>query len=235
MIPQMQAADIASFWSMVNKTDSCWDWTGFRKREAIFTFSGKRHSAMRVAYELHFGPIQAGQRVFHTCGNRFCVRPEHLLTGRRQQRSKQWLLQRVAKAPNGCWLWSKVKTGAGYGHFTMKGKTILAHRYSWELRHGPIPKHKVVCHQCDNPACINPDHLFLGSLKDNSRDMVKKKRCHPRHGVTHPCHKLTEDEVRKIRLYHANGIPQKTLVAQFRVSASVISQVVHRKSWKHLA
>lgn len=75
-----------------------------------------------------------------------------------------------------CWNWIASKKPRGYGHFFADGKQILAHRFSWELHMGPIPAEQCVLHRCDNPACIRPEHLFLGDYADNARDMTQKGR-----------------------------------------------------------
>jgi hypothetical protein len=76
----------------------------------------------------------------------------------------------------GCWEWSAATRLCGYGVLNVLGRTVDAHRISWELHYGPIPRGMVVCHRCDNPPCVRPDHLFLGTKRDNTHDMLRKGR-----------------------------------------------------------
>jgi len=76
----------------------------------------------------------------------------------------------------GCFLWTRGTISSGYGHLEVEGRLVLAHRRSWELTYGPIPKGLFVLHRCDTPSCVNPRHLFLGTAGDNARDMVAKGR-----------------------------------------------------------
>lgn len=78
-----------------------------------------------------------------------------------------------------CHIWIGYRNPAGYGVFIVDRKPVGAHRMAWRLANGPIPDGMLVCHRCDNPSCVNPDHLFLGTQLDNMRDMVKKKRAKP--------------------------------------------------------
>lgn len=86
--------------------------------------------------------------------------------------------QKVAKQDDGCWVWQGARAGHGYGTLKRgeRGLTKLAHRISWELHFGAIPDGMCVCHHCDEPPCVNPDHLFLGTVKDNVGDMLEKGR-----------------------------------------------------------
>lgn len=115
----------------------------------------------------------------------------------------KFIAQRIEPDLNtGCWLWSGCVKANGYGVIGVRraGKlhNTLAHRASWAQRHGPIPPGLYVCHRCDTPACVNPDHLFLGTQKDNLRDMYAKGRLQNR-GVLNASASLTEEQVRQIR------------------------------------
>lgn len=89
--------------------------------------------------------------------------------------------RRVERVESGCWLWRGSLDGGGYGQIsTAQGfAPAKAHRVSWEMRNGPIPDGMVVCHTCDTPACVNPDHLFIGTQQDNMRDCSRKNRINP--------------------------------------------------------
>jgi len=101
----------------------------------------------------------------------------------------------------GCWLWTAGKNASGYGYIYDSGKYVLTHRISYVLNIGPIPDGISVCHSCDTPACVRPDHLFLGTVKDNSDDMWRKGRGFCGEQATKNSHlrKLEENQVLEIR------------------------------------
>ena len=96
--------------------------------------------------------------------------------------SRFW--SRVIKTDT-CWIWDSARTAAGYGDFTLEGQVRTAHRYSWELAHGPIPEGMFICHHCDNPPCVRPDHLFLGTHQDNMDDAKAKRNMKTKQGGNH--------------------------------------------------
>jgi len=144
-----------------------------------------------------------------------------------------------------CWNWHGSHIRAGYGHVNHKSlpRRVMAHRFSWELHYGYPPGDLLVCHHCDNPPCVRPDHLFLGTLADNYHDCATKGR-HP-HGSTHylrlepervrgernPAAKLTEAEVFAIRTRRAGGARVRALAKEYGVSESLISAIFHGKVW----
>lgn len=125
-----------------------------------------------------------------------------------------------------CWEWQASKTSADYGKFAIHHRLWLAHRVAWVLTFGPIPEGLCVLHKCDNRACCNPYHLFLGTRGDNAADSMKKGR---------RARKLTEEEVLEIReLYAAGGMTQQELADEFGVSNPTISYITRRKTWNYL-
>ena len=134
---------------------------------------------------------------------------------------------------DGCWKWIGYLDPNGYGRLNIKNVPILAHRISYQLYRGGIPKGMSICHKCDNPFCVNPDHLFLGTQKDNMDDMINKGRDHKRgmKGSEHPRSKLDEEKVKLIRLSSKTDMQ---LSIEYGVSRSVIYDAKHRNTWKHV-
>ena len=134
---------------------------------------------------------------------------------------------------SGCWEWTAgLRNAAGYGGFCINRSMFLAHRISWEIENGKIPNNSCVLHKCDNPLCVKPSHLFLGSRTDNNVDRMNKGRSRPRIGSLNGRSKLTENEVRVIRIYHPTlALPD--LAKSFNVSKQVIWSIIHRKTWVH--
>lgn len=132
-----------------------------------------------------------------------------------------------------CWIWTARKNG-GYGHFGLDHKLVRAHRFAWTLEHGDIPEGLSVLHSCDNPSCVRPSHLFLGTQQDNVDDCIKKGRKRVPRGESHHLAKLTAKQVHEIRERVSGGALQQDIAKVYGVTEMCISRIVRRKSWKHI-
>lgn len=142
------------------------------------------------------------------------------------------------KQGDGCWKWEGAITKTGYGSFgTATKEWEAAHRYAYKITKGEIPPGKHICHSCDNRACVNPDHLFCGTPADNCADMWSKGRQqdYKNHVKGQRSHlaKLTEDQVLWIRDAY-EFMTLRAIAEKFGVSITPISQIVNRKTWKHV-
>ncbi len=157
---------------------------------------------------------------------------EHILSG---LLDRFW--QRVEKS-EGCWRWTGALNNNGYGLFWVGAKWggyKLAHRVSWIIHFGPIPIGKVVCHHCDNPPCPRPDHLFIGTDRDNIDDAIAKGRMIVPHGEKHHAAKLTADIVVEMRQLASEGrMSQRELARRYDVDHSTIKRVLNGTGWKHV-
>ena len=132
----------------------------------------------------------------------------------------------------GCWIWQRAKA-RGYGRLQINNKHVYAHRLMYENHVGPLGNGMSVCHACDTPACVNPEHLWLGTQKENIRDCVSKGRM-PRHGELSNRGFLTEDNVRAIREHVKGGRTQASVAIEYGVTNSHVSKIVRRVKWPHI-
>lgn len=144
-----------------------------------------------------------------------------------------------------CWLWTGGKNKKGYGEFwfPLRGKHTRAHQVSWILKYGDIQDGYCVLHSCDNPSCVNPYHLFLGTNQDNVDDKMKKGRWsstflsgvnHPQHGERSKFHKLTETDVLEIRKLKSQGMSLRRIGNKFGVSHGVVNNIIQGRKWAWL-
>lgn len=148
-------------------------------------------------------------------------------------------MQNVTVTDSGCWEWRLARDRKGYARTSSQGvKKVLAHRASWTVRYGD-PGELCVLHRCDNPPCVNPKHLFLGTIADNNADMTAKGRqsiAHLLHlGEDHGMSKLTEADVRRVRVLYGAGIYQREIGRRFGITQSQVHRIVTGKKWRHVA
>lgn len=148
------------------------------------------------------------------------------------------LAQRLARytAPpdaNGCKLWTGAKDSHGYGQMSWQGSHRLVHRLAWIVWNGPIKDGMFICHECDVPACVNADHLWVGPHVANMADMVSKGRARSSNlkGEAHGCAKITNDNVMDIR---ASTQSQRAIAKQYGVSQTLVGFIRRREIWRHI-
>lgn len=174
----------------------------------------------------------------------FCMRHYDLLrrTGSTNEREdapgltaplvvRFWRYVKKQNDTDACWEWEGKTEYTGYGRLKHDGKSLLAHRVSWTLHNGDIPDGLLVCHKCDNPPCVNPNHLFIGTQKENLADRAAKGRFHPTKGDRHGMSKLTEKDVVSVIM---DGRSFDEIASIYGVTRSNIHYIKTAKSWKHL-
>ena len=132
-----------------------------------------------------------------------------------------------------CWIWTSNHGGTAYGMLSVPaGQEYMAHRISWEIHFGKIPDGMRVCHTCDVPKCVNPDHLWIGTDEDNRQDMLSKKR--HAHGESSGISPFTNEQIDYIRVWYATGtVSQQTIANKYGVNQTAISAITRGDSWRH--
>lgn len=146
--------------------------------------------------------------------------------------------------PDDCWEWQGARFPSGYGFihagalYTSNKRFVKAHRLSWEIHNGPLPPGANVLHHCDNPPCVNPAHLYMGTRADNARDRGQRMRGreHRQRGESNRNARLTEADVRAI-IAELQKLPrrsQTSIAAQFGIKQAQVSRIMRRENWTHL-
>jgi DNA invertase Pin-like site-specific DNA recombinase len=139
------------------------------------------------------------------------------------------LIQDHCVEVNGCWIWTRSTRGKGYAQMTLSNrKQVYGHRASYMVNKGAIPDGGVVCHSCDEPRCCNPDHLFLGTQKDNMQDCVAKGRLRP--GRVGAPRKVSDEQRKRIAELRSQGMLQRQIAQQFGITQVRVSQLLKAQS-----
>lgn len=165
-----------------------------------------------------------------SCG---CLRREMLRRERGGPVAQRFEKYVMPEPNSGCHIWIGNRPDGRYGRFWVAGNGLLAHRAAWQLFRGPIPDGLAVLHRCDNPPCVNPGHLFLGTFQDNSDDMLSKGRS----AWGDRCWKARidmEDAAGVIAMYEAGGSRQSDIAARFGLTQSTVSKIIRGDTWRGL-
>lgn len=146
-------------------------------------------------------------------------------------RERFWSHVEVA-GPDDCWPWRGPEDGKGYGRLQIAGVRILAHRLSYLIAHRDLPGDLLVCHRCDNPPCVNPAHLFLGTNADNMADRDRKGR--QARGERNGYARLTDDVVRAVREAAAAGVSRDQIMERFCISRPTLCRIILHQGWRHV-
>jgi hypothetical protein len=188
--------------------------------------------SLQLKYSFLFPFLQAGIQMT-VFWYKFMV-SGHKLNWKGTSEERFWNFIKRGKKDD-CWGWVGGKTKDGYGHFSVNKKSVLSHRFSYELHFGKIIDDMSVLHRCDNPPCCNPEHLFLGTQKDNMQDCKKKGRiyvpdiCGEQNGRS----KLSYNKVNKIReIFLSKEYSQRKIAEKFNISFQSVWSICHGKIWK---
>ena len=216
---------------MVVSDDGCWHLPVTTRALRI---GGKTYSIVRLIYERYIGEWPGHKaKIGRNCGDMSCMSPEHIY--HRTPNYRFWeKVERVSDSTK-CWEWIHSKDGGGYGCFVESGspevKTEKAHRFSWRIHYGEIPKGLHVLHKCDKPSCVNPNHLFLGTNADNARDKMKKGRFKKLLGRKNGMNKLSKEDVFDIVGLHEDGYSYREIEKLYPVGMTQIGRIVRKESW----
>ena len=246
-------APLQNILQSVNVSGECWIWhgAGTKRKQPNMRIGAKTYAVKRVVFAIFHRTPNRKEEVFSTCGNQLCVSPTHIgvraasdraaaigiqLRERPKRDIHDRFWEKVAKGDeSSCWTWKAGRLTFGYGAFRVNGVSMGAHVVSWELANGPVPHGMHVLHRCDNPACVNHAHLFLGTQVDNNRDRDEKGRRRCGVGERHRRAVLTEPQVLAIRANPPTSYKDALAMAkELGVTYTAVYSVITGRSWRHL-
>jgi hypothetical protein len=199
----------------------------FSVAPSVLRYSAARYCSPECYHPTIIGQcLRCGASFRHSTSaqRKYCSHACAEQASRRPLSERFW--EKVDKSGD-CWVWTGATVRTGHGKIYAHGHPTAAHRLSYEWSYGPIPEGLCVCHRCDNPPCVRPDHLFLGTIADNNHDSIGKGRS--------ATARLTETQVREMRAsYAAHEGSFARLAQRFGVNPSTVGLIVHRKLWAHV-
>lgn len=229
--------------------EACWLWTGKPglHGHGQIGIRGKTFLVHRLMYMLEIGEIPISRKLYRTCKNKLCVNPNHLYLNdtnikdgifsktdieRFQQNVQFKFLDNGQLDHESCWEWTNCCDEEGYGKIGIKNKIYLTHRIAYMIERGKIPKEYCVRHDCDNPPCVNPNHLRIGTMDDDIQDKVLRNR--QAQGDTHPQSTLTSIDIREILtgIHNDKYFSTRQISKDYNVTIDTIRCFLTKKTWK---
>ena len=235
------------FWSKVDirEPEECWAWLAAKAGgQGVFSIGRSTYSARRIAWVFGFNgqvpeDLPHSFNIHTTCDTVDCCNPDHLFLAT--------IWERFARGyepgePEECWIWQGTITAAGYGVLNRKKTLFYTHRLAWIVHNsgGDLDPEglddydnlegHVILHKCDNPPCVNPNHLLIGNQSDNANDAVEKGRWNSEDRSK----RLGDEKVKEIRYLIQLGVPATNLAKRFNVHHQTILDIKHGRTWKHV-
>jgi len=220
------------FFSNIKKQNDCLIWQGDIKSDGNgrFYHDYERQNINIIAWQIYYSEKPKG-RIIKFCNKKLCIAKNHMGVNTNINDLERAFWSKVKKGSNDdCWEWIGNGDINKYGTFYCFGANTQAHRFSYRITNGNFLKELCVLHKCDNPSCVNPNHLFLGSHNDNVQDKVEKNR--QAKGSKNGRSKLNENKVKQI--LETSDSSNKLLAKKFNVSSDTIRLIKKRKIWKHV-
>lgn len=243
---------LKKYWNKVNVggDNECWNWNG-RIFNSIpmfsYSSSGKKFNiradalSFMIKNNVYLGK---GYKIKKTCDNNLCCNPLHIYTWCNNSLLDEGFIQKFwekvdIRTHDECWMWTAYKNQDGYGvckvKIDKKWKTMLSHRVSYFITFGFFVCGENRClHSCDNPSCVNPNHLFVGTQKDNIEDMYKKNRQTILYGIRSGMAKLNDEKVHEIKKMLSEMVPIDEIAKKFGVTKNNISSIKTGKTWRRV-
>lgn len=211
------------------KPNGCTIWTGYINPDGapVMFYKKRARPVARVLYELNIGTIPNGMMIRRKCRDIKCVNPNHLYLYDSTDIESR-IMNSISISPSGCWNWQGAKNTDGYGQLRVNGRHQRVHRLSYTLFVGRIPGDLLIRHKCDNPACVNPQHLETGTTQDNVNDRCLRGRSNVPRGVNVKNSKLTPELVREIL---TSSLPARQMAEKVGVVRQTIDRVRNGEAW----
>lgn len=220
----------------IEKKEGCWVWVGPITKKGLpqLKFNGLSIYPRAEIYKI-IKKENPPEVTITICDNKICVNPDHV-TDRKNSLKSRFDKSYKINEENGCWEWTgTMHSKNGYGSIGVgSSNSVKAHKISYILHKGEIPKGRCVCHICDIPKCVNPDHLFIGTIKDNSDDKFRKGRFVSCKGEKNGGCKITESTAKKIKEMLNEGKTQMEISKFFNVNYKTVFHIKHGHTWKHV-